>query len=392
MKQAVAILGSTGSIGSSTLQVLDSLADRFAVIALSAHSNHELLTSQINVYRPRFAAATDDTAYNALAESLPDGDTRLLRGSSGLEEICSSDEVDIVVFATSGVSSLSALFCAIEHKKKICIANKELLVMAGALVTAHAKQYNVPLIPVDSEHSAIFQCLNGGGRDHPIKKIYLTGSGGALRMRKKELLEGVSPKEALSHPKWKMGKKITVDSATLMNKGLELIEARWLFDVSPGVPDVVIHPEAVIHSMVEFVDGSVLAQLASCDMRLPIQYALTYPERVPSLVDTLDFSAIRSLTFEEPDTERFPCLRLAKEALYAGGTASCVLNSANEVAVHLFLTEKIGFMDIPAVIEKVLEKHILKDGCSLEEILRLDTWARSQAYEAAARLRRRAVM
>jgi 1-deoxy-D-xylulose-5-phosphate reductoisomerase len=307
------------------------------------------------------------------------GGVRVEGGAAALERVCVAEPFDILVVATGGTWSLGPTLAVADRVRRIAIANKELLVMAGQLLTERVRASGTALLPIDSEHSALFQCLAGATRG--VRRLYLTGSGGPLRTVPKERFAEVTPEEAVNHPKWKMGKKITVDSATLMNKGLEIIEARWLFGVPVEQVEVLIHPEAIVHSMVEFLDGSVLAQLAVPDMRLPIQYALTYPERLPSPVASVDFPSLAKLTFEAPDPEKFPCLRLAYAVARQGGTAPCVFNAANEVAVAAFLERRIRLPEIPAVIEEVVARRRGGPGRTLEEILAADRWARETAEE-----------
>ena len=375
----IVVLGSTGSIGVSTLNVIEGLAGRFEVVGLAAHQNIDLLEQQIRRHRPRVVGVVDEAQAVALRQRLAgaDGSVRVEGGPQALERVCEAEPFEILVVATGGTWSLGPTLAVADRVRRIAIANKELLVMAGQLLTERIRASGAALLPIDSEHSALFQCLAADRRG--VKRLYLTGSGGPLRTVPTERLPNVTPEEAINHPKWRMGKKISVDSATMMNKGLEIIEARWLFGVSVEQVEVLIHPEAIVHSMVEFVDGAVMAQLAVPDMRLPIQYALTYPERLPSPVAAVDFPSMGRLTFEAPDPEKFPCLRLAYAAARQGGTASCVFNAANEVAVAAFLERRIRLTEIPAVIEEVLARHRGSAGLTLEEILAADRWARQTA-------------
>jgi len=372
----LAVLGSTGSIGRQTLEVVRSYPDRFQVIALAAGGNVELLAKQIGEFQPRLVAvgATDS------AQRLRDAGHEL----SSLEELASHPDVDLLVVAISGKAGLSPTLAAIEAGKSIALATKEALVMAGEIVTAEAKRCSAQILPIDSEPSAIWQCLRGEG--NRIAKLILTASGGPFRHLSREALSKVTPQQALVHPTWRMGPKVTIDSATLMNKGFEVIEARWLFNVPSDDIEIVIHPQSIVHSMVEFADGSIKAQLGPPDMRLPIQYALFYPERPSSKLPRLDFSFsnssnasnISALTFEPPDLEKFPCLKLALEAGRKGGTYPAVLSAADDVAVELFLEHRIGFLDIAKLVEEAMEEHRSIPNPSLEEILAADAWARER--------------
>jgi len=367
----LAVLGSTGSIGRQTLEVVRSYPDRFQVIALAAGGNVELLAKQIGEFQPRLVAigATDS------AQRLRDAGYELLSP----EELASHPDVDLTVVAISGKAGLSPTLAAIEAGKSIALATKEALVMAGEIVTAEAKRCGAQILPIDSEPSAIWQCLRG--EEKSIARLILTASGGPFRQLKWEELATVTPQQALSHPTWKMGTKITIDSATMMNKGFEVIEAHWLFDVPLENIEVVIHPQSIVHSFVEFVDGSIKAQLSLPDMRLPIQYALFYPERPPSELPRLDISNMGPLTFEAPDLGKFPCLRLALEAGRKGGTYPAVLAAADEVAVDLFLEGRIRFVDIATVVEEALAQHQSIPHPSLEQILAADAWARESVLK-----------
>lgn len=378
MRRRIAILGSTGSIGVNTLKVIANLKDRFEVSALAADSNIKLLAKQSRIFRPKTVSVGDSSLADAIKRLIPSG-TRLVCGQDGLNEIVSTPGVELAVFAISGSPCLIPLVTAIEHKKEIALANKEALVSAGSLLMRLAKAKGVKLIPVDSEHSAIFQCLEG--KRNFLSRIYLTGSGGPLLNVPKARFDKMPKRSILAHPKWKMGRKISVDSATMMNKGLEIIEARWLFDIEQKFIDVLIHPEAIIHSMVEFVDGTILAQLGVPDMRGPIQYALTYPGRFKSMVRKIDFSKIRRLSFSQPDLGKFPCLKLAREALVREGTHPAVLNAADEEVVKNYLSGAGRFSDIPKVIEKILERHrdVKEKEPSIGDILNAMEWAREEA-------------
>ena len=378
----IAILGSTGSIGQSALAVVDAHADRLQVVGLAAGENANLLAAQIARYRPLVAAMATCAALDRLKESGLAGVALAGTGREGLVEVASHPDVDLVLCASAGTDGLEAVVAAIEHVKTVALANKEVLVMAGGLVTDAARRKGVAILPVDSEHNAIHQCLHG--RQHSdIKRLLLTASGGPFRGRPASDLSTVSAEEALRHPTWRMGRKITIDSATLMNKGLEVIEARWLFGVRADQIDVVIHPQSVVHSMVELTDGSLIAQLGVTDMRLPIQYAFSYPERWPAPLPSLDLARAGRLEFEVPDTEAFPCLRLAYRALEAERSHPLVLNAANEVAVARFLEGRIGFTAIPLVIERTLDAHGAADVDTIERVREIDLWARDYAREIA---------
>jgi 1-deoxy-D-xylulose-5-phosphate reductoisomerase len=375
--QKIAILGSTGSIGKNALDVIRNLDKRFCVRALTTNSNIEVLDQQVRRFKPAFVCVNQDKPAAVLQRRLGKK-TKVFCGQDGLERIVQDRETQKIVLAISGSAALKPFLGAIEAGKDIALANKEALVIAGPLLMHRAMAKRVKIIPIDSEQSAIWQCLEGQDRKK-LKRIYLTASGGPFRKSSQAALESVSIERVLRHPRWKMGKKISVDSANLMNKGLELLEAMYLFGVGPDKIKILIHPEAIIHSMVEFVDGVVLAQLSVTDMRIPIQYALSYPERLPNALEGLDFSQIKSLNFQEPDFKKFPCLELAFEAAYAGGTLPCVLNAANEVCVEEFLKGGLKFLGIPRVIEKVLKAHKKKASPDLTAIRQADTWAREAA-------------
>ena len=379
----IAILGSTGSIGQSALAVVDAHPDRLQVVALAAGENAELLASQIAQYKPRIAAmatgaAVDRLRQNGSAAGVTIADT----GRDGLVSVATHADADIVLCASSGTEALEAVLAAIDCGKTIALANKEVLVMAGALVTEAASRRGVTILPVDSEHNAIHQCLHGRSLAE-IRRLVLTASGGPFRGRTAAELAAVSAADALKHPTWRMGRKITVDSATLMNKGLEVIEARWLFGVRADQIDVVIHPQSVVHSMVELVDGSIVAQLGVTDMRLPIQYAFSYPERWGGPLPPIDLARAGRLEFEAPDTAAFPCLRLAYRALEAERSLPVVLNAANEVAVARFLDGRISFNDIPVVIERSLDAHRPAEVTTLAAVRAVDTWARAFSQDVA---------
>jgi 1-deoxy-D-xylulose-5-phosphate reductoisomerase len=378
----IAILGSTGSIGRSALAVVDAHADRLQVVGLAAGENADLLAAQVARYRPAVAAMATGAALDRLKASGLMGVTLAGTGREGLVAVASHPDVDVVLCASAGTDGLEAVMAAIEHGKTVALANKEVLVMAGHLVTEAAERRGVAILPVDSEHNAIHQCLHGR-RHSDIKRLVLTASGGPFRGRSASDLSGVSAEDALKHPTWRMGRKITIDSATLMNKGLEVIEAHWLFGVRANQIDVVIHPQSIVHSLVELIDGSLIAQLGVTDMRLPIQYAFSYPERWPALLPSLDLARAGRLDFDAADTDAFPCLRLAYRALEAERSHPLVLNAANEVAVARFLEGRIGFTAIPDVIERTLDAHQAADVDTLARVREIDRWARAHAQEIA---------
>ncbi len=382
----VAILGSTGSIGRSALAVVDAHPDRLKVVSLAAGDNAALLAEQVSRYCPDVVAMANGAGLDRLKDLCGAGAPRMSAGTEGLVAVATHPAADIVICASAGTAGLEAVLAAIEAWKTIALANKEVLVMAGQLVTDAAHRRGVAILPVDSEHNAIHQCLHGRPASE-IRRLILTASGGPFRDYDAAALRLVDPDAALRHPTWQMGRKITIDSATMMNKGLEVIEARWLFGVGADQIDVVIHPQSIVHSMVEMIDGSVLAQLGVTDMRLPIQYACSYPERWSGSLPSLDLTRAGRLDFLPPPDERFPCLRLAYRALRAGGTAPVALNAANEVAVEAFLDRKLGFMDIPCVIEQTLDAHTQEDVSALNVVRRVDEWARAHARTVAGELR-----
>ncbi|MDF2891422.1 MAG: 1-deoxy-D-xylulose-5-phosphate reductoisomerase [Clostridia bacterium] len=371
----LSVLGSTGSIGTQTMDVIRSNKELFSLEAIAANSSVDLLEQQVREFRPKLAVVYDESKYIELKNRVG-ALTEVATGLEGLIAAATITEADTVVSSIVGIAGLIPTYHAITHKKNIALANKETLVAGGRLIMAKAKENNIAILPVDSEHSAIFQSI-GCNKKSQVSKIILTASGGPFRTKTKEELLHVSLADALNHPNWKMGKKITVDSASLMNKGLEVIEAKWLFDVSAEEIEVCVHPQSIIHSMVEFVDGSVVAQLGLPDMKLPIQYALTYPDRLPMSGDRLNLAKLGNLSFEEPDINRFPSLKLAYDALNAGDSACIVMNGANEAAVELFLNSKISFIEIPRLIAAVLEKHEIRNNLCLEEIIEIDQWARN---------------
>jgi len=385
----LAILGSTGSIGRQCLSVVESLPERFGVVALAAGGNLDELTGQIKRHRPKVVSVGDAKKADELAERLRSKGIspipEIHHGREGMLAVGTASDADIVVSAAVGVVGLEATYEAIKRGKTVALSNKEVLVAAGELVMAAAKQAGKELLPVDSEHNAVHQCLRGGARGE-VRRLVLTASGGPFRKTPLKALAGVTPEQALAHPNWRMGDRITIDSATMMNKGFEVIEAHWLFGMQPQQIEVVIHPQSTIHSMVEFVDGSVLAQLGPTDMRMPIQYALTYPERVASNQVALDWRRLKRLDFAKVSTRRFPCLRLAREALKKGGALPCALNAADEVAVGAFLERRLPFLGIPEVIELVLGQTPRMRFEKMEDVLTADTEARRMAKEAVDRL------
>lgn len=384
--KGITVLGATGSIGVSTLDVLARHPLRYRVVALTANRQVERLLEQCLAHRPRYAVMVDEAAAERLAAGLRDKgcDTEVLSGVDGLEKVASLPEVDYVMAAIVGAAGLPPTLAAARHGKRVLLANKEALVMSGRLFMDEVRKHGAELLPIDSEHNAIFQCMPShfeqGLAAVGVRRILLTASGGPFRNTPLAALESVTPEQAVAHPNWSMGRKISVDSATMMNKGLEVIEACWLFNTSTANIQVVLHPQSVIHSMVEYADGSVLAQLGNPDMRTPIAHALAWPERIESGVGSLDMFAVAHLDFEAPDLARFPCLRLAGEAMDAGGTAPTILNAANEVAVEAFLNEQIGFTAIARVIEQTLEQMSVREADSLATIFDDDEAAREVAH------------
>ena len=374
-KKKISILGSTGSIGLSTLDILDKHSDRFELVAITAWTNAVELRNQIIRYRPQLACIESEEAALELKDDPELNGTTILWGSEGLLESATRDDIDMVVSAIVGSAGLVPTYAAIQAGKDIALANKETLVAAGSIIMKEAAKRGVRIFPVDSEHSAIFQSLAGQRRED-VKRLILTASGGPFRLKSVEELNNVGPEAALSHPTWSMGSKISIDSATLMNKGLEIIEARWLFDVDADLIDVVVHPESIVHSMVEYRDGSVISQMGTPDMKGPIAYALSWPERLDGGSPRLDLAQMGSLTFYKPDTDKFPALKLCYKALKIGGTAPCVLSAANELAVEAFLAGKIGFMMIAIIVERVLSLHKAVDPKGIQQVLDADIWAR----------------
>lgn len=373
--RAISILGSTGSIGTQTLEVVEVLGN-IQVAGISGNHNIDLLEQQIRKFRPRLAAVMDETSAKELKARVADTSCTVVAGMEGLIEVATIPEIDTVVTSIVGNVGLRPTFAAINAGKNIALANKETLVSAGQLVMDLAREKGVSIYPVDSEHSAIFQSLQGN-KGNPIRRILLTASGGPFRGKTREELEHVTAADALQHPNWSMGKKITIDSATLMNKGLEIMEAKWLFGVDTDQIEVLIHPQSIMHSAVEYEDGAIIAQLGEPDMKVPIQYALTYPKRVANPFSKVDFAKRNQLTFDHPDMDTFRCLSLAYEALRIGGTMPAVLNGANEIAVDLFLKGNISFLDIPRLIEKTMNAYTVKYKYDLDDLLEADQWART---------------
>ena len=371
MKKKITILGSTGSIGVNALNVINNL--NIDLIGLSANTNSQLLIEQAKKFQPESVSIVDEDAYLIVKDALKNTSIDVLCGKNGLLEISSRDDVDLVLNAIVGSSGMLPTVYAIRAGADIALSNKESLVMAGKIIERERKKANVNIFPVDSEHSAIWQCLVGESKEE-VKRLILTGSGGPFREKKISTFKDIKPKDALKHPNWEMGKKITIDSASMMNKGLEVVEAVWLFEMDPQKVDIVVHPQSIIHSMVEFDDTSVKAQLGLPDMKIPIQYALSYPNHIKTNWEPLDLVKIKSLTFESVNYERFPCIKLAYESLARGGTSSSVLNVANEQAVYRFLKKEIGFMEIPKLIEIAMDNHDWTEDPSIDDILSLEDW------------------
>ncbi len=373
----VVILGSTGSIGKSALDVIRNLQHKYKVSALSANSQWELLAKQANEFKPESVSLADERWIDSLKNNLSETSVQIHTGADSVREMVSKDDVDIVISAIVGGAGLPAAVEVIKNGKTLALANKEALVMAGGLVVSMAKENGVSIIPVDSEHSAVLQALRSGHRDE-VKKIIITASGGPFYNLPKEKLSKVTKEEALNHPTWKMGQKITIDSATLMNKALEIIEAKWLFGLNSTQIEVIIHPESIVHSLVEFCDGSVIAQMGLPDMKVPIQFALTYPNRENGNVQSLDLAKLGSLNFQKPDMDKFPSLRLGYEVVEKGGTMGATLNAANEVAVQAFLDRKIKFTDITKTVEHVMKEHNFIKDPTLQDIMNADEYARKE--------------
>lgn len=379
MKRNVAILGSTGSIGTQALDVVREHKDQFEIYALTANNNADLLIRQAREFLPEVVVIANEEKYAYVKDALSDLPLKVWCGCESVAQVVESEPINIVLTAMVGYSGLKPTINAIKAGKAIALANKETLVVAGELITDLAIENKVPILPVDSEHSAIFQCLNG--ENSPIEKILLTASGGPFRNHTKDQLGKVTKNEALKHPNWDMGAKVTIDSASLMNKGLEMIEAKWLFGVEPDQIEVVVHPQSIIHSMVQFQDSSIIAQLGLPDMHLPIQYALAYPQRLKSSFERLDFFKLQTMTFEKPDTCRFRNLAFAFEAVRIKGNMACIMNAANEIAVAAFLQDKVGFLEMSDVIEKTMQKTSFITTPTYEDYVQTDTEARHIAQE-----------
>lgn len=374
IKKKIAILGSTGSIGTQALQVVRANPDRFEVYALTANNQMDLLAEQAREFMPEMVVIGNESLYTSLCEALSDLPIKVWAGADAIAQVVESEPIDVVLTALVGYSGLKPTIHAIKAGKAIALANKETLVVAGELIMNLAVQYQVPILPVDSEHSAIFQCLNG--ERGAIEKILLTASGGPFRTKSKDELRYVTKADALKHPNWDMGAKVTIDSASMMNKGFEMIEAKWLFGLEPSQIQVLVHPQSIVHSMVQFQDSSVMAQLGMPDMRLPIQYALTYPERVKTDFERVDFLKMSTLTFEEPDLNRFRNLAFAYEAIARGGNMPCILNAANEVAVSHFLQDKLGFLQMSDVLEATMQKATFVQNATYQDFVETDAEAR----------------
>ena len=376
----IAILGSTGSIGTQTLDIIEQYPDLFKASVLTANNNWELLAKQALKFQPSKVVITNNKFYEPLKDALKGSSIKI---DSGVESLCrapTSQEVDVVVTALVGYSGLIPTIHAIKKRKTIALANKETLVVAGEIITKLAKEYKVKILPVDSEHSAIFQCLQGEEHKN-MSKILLTASGGPFRKLSKDELKNVTVKQALNHPNWDMGAKVTIDSASMMNKGFEMIEAKWLFECSPENIEILVHPQSIVHSMVQFCDGSVKAQLGVPDMHIPIQYALSYPDRLSSESYVLDWSKVHELTFEKPDFDKYPFLRLAFAAIKEGGNMPCILNAANEIAVQAFLKEKISFTMMPELVEKMMNDIEFKKNPTLEDLISTNQITREMAQK-----------
>lgn len=379
MKRKIAILGSTGSIGTQALEVVREHSDLFEVYVLTANNQVELLIQQAKEFVPEVVVIANKDKYTILKDALSDLPIKVWAGNDSIAQVVESEAIDMVLTAMVGYSGLKPTINAIKAKKAIALANKETLVVAGELITSLAIENKVPILPVDSEHSAIFQCLNG--ESSPIEKIILTASGGPFRNHTLDQLKKVTKNDALKHPNWEMGAKITIDSASLMNKGFEMIEAKWLFDLNPSQVDVVVHPQSIIHSMVQFEDSAILAQLGVPDMRLPIQYAFAYPQRLKSNIERLDFFKLGSMTFEKPDTERFKNLAFAFYAAEQKGNMPCILNAANEVVVAAFLEEKVGFLEMSDIIEKTMAKTSFLQSPTYDDYVATDAETRNIAKQ-----------
>lgn len=383
----IAILGSTGSIGTSALKVIESNPDRYTAIALTAGSNIELLFDQISRFRPKLVAVFEESQAKILRDRLTGKyETEVLFGIDGFVQIATFSDVDSVVSAMSGAAGLVPTCEAVKSGKEIALANKETMVMAGSIIMDMAEKNGVSILPIDSEHSAVLQSLQGHKKED-VRRVILTASGGPFRNLPPDELESITPVMALKHPNWDMGRKISIDSATLMNKGLEVIEAKWLFDLNIEQIEILIHPESIVHSMVEYMDGSIIAQMGIPDMITPISYALSYPQHIETNLPSLRLEEVGKLTFQSPDKNRFRCLSLAIDAIKSGGTMPAVMNGANEIAVKAFLEEKIGFLHIPYIIEKIMDTHEVYSIDNLEDVLEADSWARAIAEKELSFLR-----
>ena len=381
MRKKIVILGSTGSIGQQTLEVIRKFSNEFEVVGLSGWENTTFLKEQISLFRPKVAVVKNEYIARKLKKDLDNSsDIKILWGTEGLIKISTLEEADIIVVAITGIASLIPTFEAVKNGKKIALASKEAMVVAGELLVNEAKLRNAKILPIDSEHSAILLCLNNEQKNC-VEKIILTASGGALYDFTETALKNVSIEDALNHPTWKMGKKVTIDSATLMNKGLEVIEAKWFFNIPVNKIEIVIHPQSYVHSMVQFIDGTILAQISEHDMKIPIQYALFYPNRTINNFSRLELTKIGQLTFKKPNFSKFPCIKLAYQALEIGGTMPAVLNGANEIAVNAFLNSQISFSAIPLIIQYTMKEHKPKYNPNISDILDADYWARERALD-----------
>lgn len=381
MRKKIIILGSTGSIGQQTLEVIQKYSNEFEVVGLSGWENTKLLKEQIRFFKPKIAVVKNADVAKRLKKEINNlNNVKILWGTDGLIEISILEEVDVTVVAITGIASLIPTFEAVKKGKKVALASKEAMVVAGELLVKEAKSSNAKIIPIDSEHSAILQCLKNEQKDS-VEKIILTASGGALYNFTETALKNVSVEDALNHPTWKMGNKVTIDSATLMNKGLEVIEAKWFFNVPANKIEIVIHPQSYVHSMVQFIDGTIIAQIGEHDMKIPIQYALFYPNRMSNNFSRLELTKIGQLTFKKPNFNKFPCINLAYHALEIGGTMPAVLNGANEIAVNAFLNSKISFSAIPQIIQNTMKEHKPKYNPNINDILDADYWAREIALK-----------
>jgi 1-deoxy-D-xylulose-5-phosphate reductoisomerase len=379
MRKKIVILGSTGSIGQQTLEVIRKFSNEFEVVGLSGWENTTFLKEQISLFRPKVAVVKNEYIARKLKKDLDNSsDIQILWGTEGLIKISTLEEADIIVVAITGIASLIPTFEAVKNGKKIALASKEAMVVAGELLVNEAKLRNAKILPIDSEHSAILQCLNNE-QQNCVEKIILTASGGALYDFTETALKNVSIEDALNHPTWKMGKKVTIDSATLMNKGLEVIEAKWFFNIPVNKIEILIHPQSYVHSMVQFIDGTILAQISEHDMKIPIQYALFYPDRTINNFSRLELAKIGQLTFKKPNFDKFPCIKLAYQALEIGGTMPAVLNGANEIAVNAFLNSQISFSAIPLIIQYTMKEYKPKYNPNISDILDADYWARERA-------------